>query len=134
MIYTIQSSEIDDNWDIIKKHIKILLKKFDIGYNLVDIYEKLKNKELQVWISVDKKQDVQMVCLTNILIYPLFKTCEIFMVSGTKYKDWVSDILKHIENWAKENDCKYVELRGRLGWTRVLKDYYEPWAFLRKEI
>ena len=43
-------------------------------------------------------------------------------------------VLESVEKWARDNDCEAIELRGRAGWERVLKDWDLRQIILEKEL
>ena len=71
--------------------------------------------------------------VTEIRSYPLAKICRIWLAGGDM-DELVNQMLPDVEAWAKANGCSRMEVVGRKGWKRVLKDYREPYAVLTKEL
>jgi hypothetical protein len=57
----------------------------------------------------------------------------VFAMAGRLPANW-RDILSNLEQWAADQGCIAVELRGRRGWARLMPDYDASMVFMRKEI
>jgi len=55
-------------------------------------------------------------------------------MAGGELGELQGEMLPAVEEWAKAKGCAAVEIIGRRGWGRVLDDYREPHALLKKEI
>lgn len=132
-LLTIQSKDIDKYWLNIKDLIKKCIEKRNMPYTLIDIYDMLCNKEVQLWTSIDDEECIKIICLTRILMHPEYKSCEIFLISGNdfnKYKCFLADI----ELWAKSVGCNNLILEGRKGWVRLLNDFEVSSYILKKDL
>jgi hypothetical protein len=57
----------------------------------------------------------------------------VFAMAGRLPTNW-RGILSNLEQWAADQGCIAVELRGRRGWARLMPDYDASMVFMRKEI
>jgi hypothetical protein len=48
-------------------------------------------------------------------------------MGGTRGKEWLPELDKILVRWAKDNNCKWIELTGRDGWTRTLPKISKAW-------
>lgn len=96
-------------------------------HSLGDVARAIIDGEAQHW----KGERSEVV--TVIRKMPLMKVCQIWLAGGDM-REIVDEMVPSIEVWAKENDCARVEVSGRKGWKRMLKDYREPHVVLIKEI
>ena len=48
--------------------------------------------------------------------------------------EWLDDFLFKLENLAKKHGCSYIDIAGRSGWSKVLKDYNVEYYTLRKKL
>lgn len=71
--------------------------------------------------------------VTEIQVFPTMKICRIWLAGG-EIKELVGEMLPSVEAWAKSKGCDRIQILGRKGWVRVLKDYSEPYSVLEKEI
>ena len=53
---------------------------------------------------------------------------------GSNLDNWLDQIQQVIERFAKKNNCTQVEVAGRKGWVKKLKDFKEKAVLLSKEI
>ena len=42
-------------------------------------------------------------------------------IAGEKMKEWVDETLLELENWAKDQECDYMDMYARRGWKKILK-------------
>ena len=103
-------------------------------YALGDIRKSLLTGANQLWV-VMLAGEVVGACVTEIIRYPKRKSCFVrfFSAEDGLRESWL-DHLDIIEAWAKERGCDAVEVSGREGWKRVLKDYKLTHVVLRKAL
>lgn len=112
----VPSDHIDDCWPEVRPWIEIGLGYSDNKYSTHSIYRSLKNKDMQLWVSVN--DDVEAVCVTQIDCHPNKKTCLIFLVAGRNMDNWLH-FSNVIETWAKSQGCQSIECYGRPGWEKI---------------
>jgi hypothetical protein len=116
----------------------LLLKPLEIdgfAYMPKDIFDSLLKKKMQLWISWNvKTNNVEAAIVTEIIDYPRLRSCRYFLAGGTNMKSWFNPIKEQIEQWAIKNKCQRIELVGRKGWVKWLKDYKQQHIILMKEI
>jgi len=104
------------------------------AYTAQDVLNSLINGKMQLWISWSrKKKKVEAAIVTEIVDYPQKRACRYFLAGGDNMKSWFKKMKNEIEQWAKLNKCHRIELVGRKGWSRWLKDYTPKHIVLVKE-
>jgi hypothetical protein len=96
-----------------------------------DLYKRLKEDKADLWVSSTLK---------SALIASLFvrkdgsKTYVVdYMASLDEDEDWTQAI-EAIEDHARLIGCSSIQVRGRKGWKRVLKDYKEIQTTLERKL
>lgn len=97
-----------------------------------DLEKTLRDIELQkkqLWVI----DDLKAVLITEVLSNG---TCLLYMVAGEGVNDWGTEVITHIEKWAKGGGCHTVLAVGRKGWEKVGKPFgYEvAYTTFRKRI
>jgi hypothetical protein len=69
--------------------------------------------------------------ITEIVDYPQKAMCRIWLAGGDL--DELMDAEKSIAYWAKTQGCAGMEIVGRRGWSRQLKDYRQSAVVLMKD-
>jgi hypothetical protein len=124
--------EIDQVWDKVKDLIK---KTSDEILNENDIYQYLIDGTYRLWLIIDNSNNKFVSAGTTcIMIHPNHIACRIVTLGGTKLEDYYQSSLKYVENWAKQEGCDFMEVFGRRGWAKILKDYKEECVLLRKHL
>jgi hypothetical protein len=125
------------NLDKVWFHVEPLLQKpLEIdgnAYTPKDILDGLLNKKMQLWIAW-KDEKIQAAIVTEIVDYPQLRACRWFLAGGTDIKDWIVPIQELVESWAQQNNVQRMEIVGRKGWGRWLKQYTNTHTVLMKEI
>ena len=115
----------------------LLLKTLEIdgfAYMPKDIFDSILKKIMQLWISWNGKTNVvEAAIVTEIIDYPRLRSCRYFLAGGTNMKVWFNSMKEQIEQWAIQNNCQRIELVGRKGWVKWLKDYKQKHIILMKE-
>lgn len=95
-------------------------------HTLGDVLGLLKSGDAQLWT------DREAAVVTEIVIYPRKKVLRAWLASG-KYEG-IRRIEDRVIPWAKDYGCQEIQIVGRLGWRRRLKDYRESAVTMTKEI
>jgi hypothetical protein len=119
--------ELEKVWGIVEKDIKSALA---YSSQLTDsdfVFDTLKKGKFQLWVLWDKKQSKAVdkyfgVVVTEIIKRKFGKVCHIYIMTGKQRTKWQHLITK-VEDFAKQEGCKMMELIARPGWQRVLDDY-----------
>lgn len=90
-----------------------------------------------VWQAVTNKQAAffpleKSAIVVEIVDYPQRATCRIWLAGGDMEE--LIEAEKDICIWARERGCDSMEIIGRKGWERQLKDYNAASTVLIKEI
>jgi hypothetical protein len=86
----------------------------------------ISENKMQLWFLWDKEADVDQrlygIVVTEIIQRPLQRCLNIKIMTGKHREKW-QHLIKHIENFAWQNNCDLLELVARPGWKRVLKPF-----------
>tara|TARA_B100000085_G_scaffold52913_1_gene46280 strand:- start:749 stop:1180 length:432 start_codon:yes stop_codon:yes gene_type:complete len=97
----------------------------------------ISENKMQLWFLWDKEADIDQrlygIVVTEIIQRPLQRCLNIKIMTGKHREKW-QHLIKHIENYAWQNNCDLLELVARPGWKRVLKPfgYKESHVLLEK--
>jgi hypothetical protein len=89
---------------------------------------------MQLWVKFDK--EVQGAFVTKINKYPQKNLLLVILLGGDKFQEWRDEADALLNAFGKQHNCEYVELFGRKGWGKMLKDlnYNEVTRLFAKEI
>lgn len=88
----------------------------------------------QLWVIASTVGDLLAALVTEVVEYgDGSKTCVIGLLGGVAMGRWMH-LMSELEQWAREAGCTRLEVHGRRGWARMLKDYQQPFVVLRKEL
>jgi hypothetical protein len=131
MLHGIKSTYVDLYWGEIEPFVKSALDTSCGDYSIENVYYAIKNQDMQLWAWVEK-DTIVAAAITSIVIYPLKKVCLIQLAGGSAMSEWKNESL--IEDWATAHGCTEMEIYGRRGWLRALKDWKEVFTHFRKRL
>lgn len=101
---------------------------------LGSVFQALDRGQYQLWTIIGPGGLVYAAMVTEILQYVGgAKTCMLLLLGGTEMRRWIH-LIEEVEQWAREEGCSQLEIHGRRGWKRMLKQYTQPFIVLRKEL
>lgn len=132
MIVGISPDRFSSVWGNIRPGLEKALRRVDYPNPMEDVEAQLQDSRMQLWMTHDGK----MSWITQILVYPRYKTFSVVVASGEGLDEWLAESDHLFTAFASHHGCKYVEVQGRRGWTKVGEPYgYAPvYTVLRKEV
>jgi len=137
-LYNIPIKNVDEVWKVVKNDIANALTRSN-GYALSDHIKKwIKDQKMQLWILWDPETEQQNkyygVVVTEVIQRPLQRCLNIKIMIGRHREKW-QHLIKHIEDFAWQQNCDLLELVARPGWKKVLKPfgYTESHVLLEKK-
>jgi len=133
-LIAVSSDNIETAWDDVKKYIGDGLDYADGKFKPEDIKRSLLERDMQLWVAYNVEKQSAVGCgVTQILVYPQEKRIMFFLAAGDTSSDLLG-LLEPIYDWGRQQGCSAVELYGRKGWTKLLKDYEQIHVVLRKRL
>lgn len=117
----VPSFEIEEIWGIILPFVEKGLESARDTFWPSDVFKYLSNQDMQLWMLVDKNNDVKGIIITEIIVYPRRKMVNIFLLAGDDTKSW-KDVWFYIEEWSKTIGCDGATSSARPGMSRFAKD------------
>jgi hypothetical protein len=131
----INSKTIDMVWEECVPFISRAEKFSQEEMKAEDLYGKIKNQDMQLWVVFNEETEILAVITTELVNYPRKKVCRIVTLGGDFMDDWV-EYISVIEDWAIENKCQAMETFCRKGFKKKLENfgYDETYIVLGKEL
>jgi hypothetical protein len=115
-----------DNWERCGRYIQDALGYAGGTHTIDDIYQAVSSGKAQ-FFPLEKS-----AIITEIVDYPQRAVCRIWLAGGELEELMQAE--KSIAVWAKSIGCDGIEIIGRKGWQRQLKDYTATSVVLAKDI
>ena len=97
-----------------------------------DFLEPLTHGDMQLWIATENKE-MHSAMVTQIVPYPQKQVLRVISIAGSDFKK-LYEFNDMVESFAIKTGCSGMELWGRKGWKKVLKEYKEDCILLRKKL
>lgn len=110
----------------------LLQKALDGTYDIIDVEQGLQDNRFQLFISWNN--GIESAVITEIAEYPKAKVLRYVLAGGMNLENWLEEIQEVIEKFAKKNHCTQLEVAGRKGWLKKLKDFKEKAILLSKDL
>ena len=134
MIEGIKGESVEVWWPLVEEYLNTALE-YSLGeYSIDDIKNACISKNMQLWVKVGKQAKGAFV--TKIAKYPQKNLLIVILLGGDEFQEWRDEADALLNAFGKQNNCEYVELFGRKGWGKILKDinYEEQTRLFAKEI
>jgi hypothetical protein len=134
LIEGIKGDNVEAWWPLVQEYLITALK-YGLGeYSIGDIKSACKSKDMQLWVKMGK--EVKGAFVTKIAKYPQKNLLCVILLGGDEFQEWRDEADALLNAFGKEHNCEYIELFGRKGWGRALKDidYKEITRLFAKEI
>lgn len=129
VITQVPVEDLEFIWSQVKPQIE---KALDGSYSSYDILEYIKQNRMQLWISWNDGIEASFV--TEVCDYPQLRVMRWVLAGGSNMESWLDLVASKVEDWAKRNNCQRLEIVGRKGWTKVLRDYKPQAVYFVKEL
>ena len=99
-------------------------------------FDLLINGTDNLWVAT-KDDEIIAAIVTEVATLPTgMKLLICLFCAGKEFSEWSEEMHQKLVSFAKDNDCKAMELTGRKGWTRLLKrwDWETEYTVFRKEL
>jgi hypothetical protein len=115
-----------DEFERLAHHIDAALAYSGDTHSSLDVLDAIKNGKAQFFPLENS------VIVTEIVDYPKKSVCRIWLAGGDMGELIKAE--KELVKWARDHGCSGMEIIGRKGWERQLKDYSPASTVLTKEI
>ena len=134
MIEGIKGESVEVWWPLVEEYLNTALE-YSLGeYSITDIKNACISKDMQLWVKLGKQTKGAFV--TKIARYPQKNLLVVILLGGNEFVEWRDEADALLNAFGKQHNCEYVELFGRKGWGKMLKDidYKEVTRLFAKEI
>lgn len=123
-VFTLQSSEIERAWPWIEKFLDRVPAH---DWEPEDVKRDLMAAKAQLWGAIGAPGDpyIKGIWVTRIERSHSKTYGTLWIASGSPLDDGLRLYREHTEPWLKEKGCEFVQIFGRAGWGKVLKDFRE---------
>jgi hypothetical protein len=115
-----------DEFERLAHHIDAALAYSGDTHSSLDVLDAIKDGKAQFFPLENS------VIVTEIVDYPKKAVCRIWLAGGDMGELIKAE--KELVKWARDHGCSGMEIIGRKGWERQLKDYSPASTVLTKEI
>jgi hypothetical protein len=135
-VINIPPSVIWNMTEDIDEHIKKAIEHSNGEFDAISIYEQVSQGLMSAWIVSDEEYNIMAVLITELVTYPLRSMVRIVLCGGEKLDKWLDTFLNKMDEYARNLGASGIEVVGRKGWERMLKNYgYEyTYTALFKEV
>jgi hypothetical protein len=116
---------MEDHWRRCRRYIEDALEYAGGSHTIEDVWQSIQEGKAQ-FFPLDKSAIV-----TEIVDYPQKAVCRIWLAGGDLDELMQAEVA--LSAWAKTQGCDGMEIIGRRGWSRQLKDYRQSAVVLMKD-
>ncbi len=131
-IAMVSPDDVSVVWETIEEYIQGAIDHSQGEATLADYYEHLSTGDMQLWLAVDKS-NILACMVTQIAPYPSKRVLRIIAIGGVEMERWIQ-FLPDVEHWALNMGCTSLEVWGRKGWLKILRDWECSYHILTKDL
>ena len=136
-LINIPTKSVDEAWGVVRTDIANALTRSNVYALSEHIRKWIIEEKMQLWILWDQEADKEKyygVVVTEVIQRPLQRCLNIKIMTGRHREKW-QHLIKHIEDFAWQQNCDLLELVARPGWKKILKPfgYKESHVLLEKK-
>lgn len=125
--------DVDKVWAGVEPLIDAAIKRWLPLMDTDDVLKSLHKDIMQLWIAYDdEKKKLYGAVVTEILPYPKAKMCNVFLLGGNDIRLWKDEMGAAIEDFAKKENCAFLQAMGREGWHKLFPDMFESATIINK--
>lgn len=114
--------QIMNFWPFVKEELEKVPHIWKSWWTLDYLLERALNGNIQMW-GMGTGGTIYLVLFTQICRYPAGNILQLFLMFGSGLKVALPQIAASLEFFARQNDVISVEVHGRPGWARLLREY-----------
>ena len=115
------NADIDLIWHRIKDYVQGAADYTYGRFTANDIRSRCKSQNQQLWIA-HNGEEVYGFVITQMSDYPQLRALIMHFTGGKELPLWKDDMLKALQEFARNNGCDIIESYGRGGWAKVFKN------------
>tara|TARA_Y100000361_G_C11053588_1_gene286634 strand:+ start:111 stop:524 length:414 start_codon:yes stop_codon:yes gene_type:complete len=113
--------DVDIYWDEASVRIKEAIELSNGRHTLETTFNCIKSKQMSLW-GVIYGDILLSVFVTQVTIYPNKKVLSILFCGGEAVIKYIKEIETFFKKQAITNGCKGLEIIGRKGWSKIIKN------------
>ena len=130
-LFCMDPAEAYKAWPLVSFHIRQAMMRGGIS-SFDDVQRRVLGGNSLLWLAFNK-DTIEAAAVTEINKTEWRKLCVIVACGGSNMDNWLP-LIAGIEKYAKTQDCTAMQIMGRKGWFRKLKDYRTTKIVLEKEL
>ena len=121
-------------WDQVEPHIRRpLARQPTVRWHENDVLKAILEEKAKLWIAWDEEtKTVAAAVVTQIIDHPRCRDCFIWLVGGSRLREWAQAGLDMVEAYARHMNCTCVTGSTRKGWLRIGTGYRDTGVMMEK--
>ncbi len=119
---------LESNFERVWKYISPAVDRTKGAFDKASVWQLIQEQKAQLWPG--KKS----AAITEISTTPTGRKSMTIWLAGGDLDELMNAIEPKLCEWGKKQGCSHVEIIGRAGWVRTLKDYNEVARVVAKEL
>ena len=123
-------------WFEVRDHLGRAVERSNGRWNMESLYAAISSKHQHLWLAFDKDNQIDGAGTTEFVDYPCKRMLAVQFLGGSKFNDWCWDMMDRFNSWATDNGCQGIEVTGRAGFGKWLKQdgYHRVYTTYEKRL
>lgn len=120
---TIPTEQVPDVWPIVAPLLAPAVRYAGGRFDMQALFHELRESKQLLWVVRNDRGPVVAAITTRVAAYPRRKMLAVDTCGGEHMQEWLGMVTDTLRNFAHASDLDGVELYGRHGWQRALRQY-----------
>ena len=127
----VDPAQVEKIWPHVAHLIRRAMERGGMG-RFADVERDVLGANAYLWVAIDEGA-VLAAAVTQVTQERDHRLCTIVACGGRDFTRW-GGLIAGLEDYARAENCKRIEIAGRPGWRRRLPDYRLAKVIIRKEL
>jgi hypothetical protein len=115
--------EVNNVWHIVSPMIERAIEYAENRADIIDVFTEILQRKLVLWAAFSDSKEIVGCAITRLVSYPLSRILVFEYLAGENVDTWLDEGADILNNYAFDQQCDWMECRGRFGWVPRLKKY-----------
>lgn len=119
----VDPARVHEIWPYVTPLLDEAFERYGSNDERLEIEKGVKSGMMLLWLAWSSLRKIEAALITDLIKEDDYVVCRLRALAGRKVSRWIA-LLSKIEDYARDEDCKFVRYVGRRGWVMMLGEDY----------
>lgn len=123
VVSAVPPSEIKTIWPVVAPLLQPAIEYSGGRIDMRSVFEWLTDGRYLLWVAYQDVARIKAAFVTRVATYPRRKILAVDLAGGSNLNGWLEEVDKTFRAFSRQSGLSGVELYGRPGWARALRQF-----------